>query len=106
MSFHGAFASHLTVIEEWESKEDYEGSGCAVARGPEGFYWAEYSHCSCYGPEEGLSYDGPYPTHEEARRHISQHLRERLESAWDLSPQYANADNAAKLREYLKKIIK
>lgn len=65
--------TRFTPIAEYNgSRGGYDGYGAAVAQDPEGKYWvAEYSHCSCYGPEDSMNGPyGPEETYELALRRL------------------------------------
>lgn len=77
-TFYGAFPSDAVIVEIWEDTGGYDGAGCALAKLPNGhFMWAEYSHCSCDGPEDTMS-SGTEDTIEEARARITEYYRTDL----------------------------
>jgi hypothetical protein len=77
-TFYGVFPSHAVIVEIWEDTGGYDGAGAALAKLPDGqFMWAEYSHCSCDGPEDTMS-SGTEATLEEARSRLSEYHRSEL----------------------------
>lgn len=75
-----AFAPHtVKFLRYFDYEGDYDGSGCALAELQDGTWIAaEYSHCSCVGPEETLTVI-PASTQEDARRSLTQYLLEDLD---------------------------
>lgn len=73
--FHGAFPDDSVIVAEHEYEGSWDGSGAAIAERDGVFLWAEYSHCSCYGPEDSMS-QGIAATLEEAIRSIGHHQDE------------------------------
>lgn len=50
------FGDDIVWLRFVDKYADYEGHGCAIALMTDGTYRsAEYSHCSCYGPEESMT---------------------------------------------------
>jgi len=41
-----------SLIVDWYEYGNYDGSGTAIAKAGRKYYYANLSHCSCYGPTE------------------------------------------------------
>jgi len=51
----------LIYLVYWYENGGYDGSGVAVWKAPNGkFGWENLSHCSCYGPCDGIDGEGGF----------------------------------------------
>ena len=68
------FGDGVKSIRYFDHSGSYEGWGCAIATMTDGtFRTADYSHCSCGGPEDDMSAVEYHATIEDARRATPEH---------------------------------
>lgn len=67
-AFKAVFPPGAVRVAEYNYEGSYEGSGSAIALVDGQFASAEYSHCSCYGPGESMTYNGLFGTLVDALR--------------------------------------
>lgn len=84
--FYGVFGEGAEILAEWEHYSNWQGDGCAIARMPDGSYAvADYSHCSCRGPEETVAVRGSDDTIDGALRFLGQVDAETLRKKLNLA---------------------
>ncbi len=80
MAFKEAFPPGSVRVMESNQSGSYEGSGQAIAFDPSTgeFLVAEYGHCSCHGPDEGMSAVSRYDSLVDAVRGVTSYYRDEL----------------------------
>lgn len=83
-AFGRAFPQGAIRVMEFNSDEPYEGSGQAIAFDPTTgeFLVAEYGHCSCFGPDEGMGGVSRYDSLLDAVRGVTSYYRENVLNAF------------------------
>lgn len=83
-AFASAFPAGSVRVMEFNDGGSYEGWGAGIAFDPATgeFLVAEYSHCSCNGPDEGMTGASRYDSLVDAVRGVTSYYRKDIIAAF------------------------